>query len=204
MFYSIKKGRNKIIHSADCFHIMNSDISGIVCFENILDAHKQGYRLCKHCDFLHKQYRLEYEKIMDYCRKNGLSVILNARNIYIDSIKSQWKIIVGNSNEMFLYHKNTFESPRDSKSMLKDYHFQGDIHCESILKYLEYIVAHDYYRMLNPVRFPKKQKGNMIPQKGTKNYRKLQKRKERTERKQAINNVICLINAISATSVRTD
>ncbi len=147
MYYYSKKSRKKIIHMMECFHILNTDINNIGWFETLPDAYEQGYRLCKHCNPLFKYYKNEREKICDFCRENGLSV-LNNRSVLVYSIKSKWKIALDKKNRIVLYHKNDFKTNKDHLSEISGYHLQGDARRGSIVAYLKYIVEHDYYRML--------------------------------------------------------
>lgn len=64
-----------------------------------------------------------------------------------------------------------------------------------LLKYLDYIVEHDYYRMLNPI-YPVQHKAP--PVKGTKRYRKQLKQQKEKARKDAVRNVLTLIDSLSA------
>jgi len=64
----------------------------------------------------------------------------------------------------------------------------------TLLGYLEYIVEHDYFRMLNPIHpAPKKKEP---PRKGTKRYRKQQKRAKKQALRESIRNVLNLIDTI--------
>ena len=72
------------------------------------------------------------------------------------------------------------------------YHCQSVCH-PTLLGYLEYIVEHDYFRMLNPIHLAPKKKS---PRKGTKRYRKQQKRAKKQARRESIHNVLNLIDTI--------
>ncbi len=203
MYYYSKKGENKILHTIECFHIHYTDISDIGWFETLSEAYRQGYRLCKHCNPLFKHYKKEIHGIIEYCRKNGLSVHLENKNIFIRSIRSRWKITLDQKNRIVLYHKNDFHTNRDHLSEISGYHLQGDAHRSSIVEYLEYIVEHDYFRMLNPIHMPKKKKNSPPPKKGTKRYKSTQKRIEKYKRKQAIKNVLNLIDSLNMQPTQT-
>lgn len=202
MYYYSKKSRKKIIHTIECFHINDPDINDIGWFETLPEAYEQGYRLCKHCNPLFKQYKKELEQINDFCRENGLSVHLSNRSISIYSIKSKWKIALDKKNRMVLYHKNDFETNKDHLSEISGYHLQGDARRGSVVAYLKYIVEHDYYRIINPVYIPKKKKDSPPPRKGTKRYKSAQRRTEKYERRQAIRNVLNLIDSLSIPSTQ--
>lgn len=203
MYYYSKKSNSKVIHTAECFHTHNTIIDAIGQFESLPDAYSNGYRLCKHCNPLFKHYKKESNEIIEYCRKNGLSVWLQNKCISICSIRSEWKIALDKKNRIVLYHKNDFETDRDHLSEIKGYHFQGDVRRSSVVEYLGYIVEHDYFRMLNPVYIPKKKKESPPPMKGTKRYKSAQKRIEKRKRKQAIRNVLNLIDSLNIPSTPT-
>ena len=195
MYYYSKKSREKIIHTAECFHINRIGADDIGWFETLPDAYVQGYRLCKHCSPLLKCYRKEHKQILDFCRKNGLAVRIGDKRVFVESNMSKWQIILDKSNEIALYHKNSFKTSRDSLSEVCGYHFQGDIRKNSIAEYLEYIIEHDHYRRLNPAHTPKKE--SPPPIKGTKRYKSTQRKIRKYERKQAIRNVLSLIDSLS-------
>ena len=106
-------------------------------------------------------------------------------------------IVVDKKNRIVLYHKNDFTTDKDHLSEISGYHLQGDARRNSIVTYLQYIVDHDYYRMLNPVYIPKKKKDSPPPRKGTKRYKSTQRRIEKYERKRAIKNVLNLIESLN-------
>lgn len=202
MYYYCKNSRKKIIHSIECFHVHHTEIDNIGWFESLPEAYEQGYRLCKHCNPLIKHYKREDDAIVDFCRKNGLSVHLGNKCIFISSIRSKWKIALDKKNRIVLYHKNDFKTDKDHLSEISGYHLQGDARRKSIVEYLQYIVDHDYYRMLNPVYIPKKKKESPPPRKGTRRYKSAQRRIEKYERKRAISNVLSLIESLSIPSAQ--
>ena len=85
MYYYCKNSRKKIIHSIECFHVHHTEIDNIGWFESLPEAYEQGYRLCKHCNPLIKHYKREDDAIVDFCRKNGLSVHLGNKCIFTHS-----------------------------------------------------------------------------------------------------------------------
>lgn len=196
MYYYSKKSGSKIIHTQECFHIGDTDINDIVWFETLNEAYEKGYRLCKHCSPIAVGYRRENKSIMDFCKRNGLSVCLYDRFISVISPHSIWKIIVcDDGKKISLYHKNTFETEKDSLSEIKGYHKQRDISKDNVVDYLAYILKHDQFRMINPV-YNKVKKEKAPPRKGTKRYRSKQRRTEKYKRKQAIKNVLNLIETL--------
>ena len=67
---------------------------------------------------------------------------------------------------------------------------------DSIYGYLEYIVEHEYYRMMHPVEIFHPKKNSTPPQKGTKRYKKQQKMLKRIERKRSIVNVLNILDSL--------
>ena len=61
---------------------------------------------------------------------------------------------------------------------------------------LDYIIDHDYYRMMHPL-YPAPQP-KPAPVKGTKRYRKAQAREKRKAKKAAAWNVLSIIDSLSA------
>ena len=195
MYYYRKNSRRKIVH-AECCHfrrILNPETTGY--FQTLAEAYSAGYRLCAHCDALSKQYRKEEQDLQEYCRINGLSVHLGKRGIWVRSPRSEWRIIADDTRAgSKLYHKNDLHPGKRSSDLLTAYHDQK-VSYSKLLKYLDYIVEHDYYRMLNPI-YPVQHKAP--PVKGTKRYRKQLKQQKKKARKDAVRNVLTLIDSLSA------
>lgn len=197
MYYYSKKSKNRILHTQFCFHIRRVDPDDIGWFETLSEAYAQGYRLCKHCSPIAGQFRKESKAIYDYCRDNGLAVRLDCRSISVASPSSKWKITLGSGGRLVLYHHNTHQTAQDGFSEIRGYHLQGDVSRDSVVDYLEYIVEHDYFRMLHPV-YDQPGKGSLPPKKGTKRYRREQRKLKAREKRRAIRNVLNLIDALNA------
>ena len=200
MFYYNKKSKVKVVHIDMCFHVSDDRHKDIGYFESLHEAYDQGYRLCKHCNPMQKQYHAERDEILQMSAKKGLSVYSGNRYISITSLASKWKITLDSEKRMILYHKNEFETPNDSMSQVLGYHLQGDVKQTSIVSYLNYIIEHDYFRMMHPVNIPKKKKESPPPRKGTRRYKSAQRRNEKNQRKQAIKNVLDLIDSLRVPS----
>ena len=110
MFYYNKKSKVKVVHTDKCFHISNDRHKDIGCFESLHEAYEQGYRLCKHCNPMQKQYQAERDEILQMSAKKGLSVYSGNRYISITSLASKWKITLDSEKRMILYHKNAFST----------------------------------------------------------------------------------------------
>ena len=200
MYYYSKHSDKKIIHMNECLHITKSYIDCIGWFENLSEAYEQGYRLCKHCSPIEKLCRTDRQEIINFCANNGLSLYKGNKSISVMSTLSEWKITVDDANKAVLYHKNTFKTEKDHLSKIEGYHWQRDILKDNVLDYLGYIVEHDYFRMFNPVHYRSKNTEIKPPRIGTRRYKKTQRRKEKIERRNAIRNVLNLIDSLNASS----
>ncbi len=195
MYYYSKNSRKKIIHKGLCFHVANSYIDNIGCFDSLGQAYENGYRLCKHCNPLASRYRKELKSILAYSQEKGIAVEGRNRFIGITSISSKWKIILSvDQQQIRLYHKNAFETDNDALSPVSGYHLQR-VYKNSIMGYLEYIVQHDQYRRENPLYIKPSKKPSPPPRKGTKRYKNAQKRAAQIARKDAIQNVLNIIDS---------
>ena len=197
MYFYSKKSRRNIVHTGKCFHILRTGIDDIGSFETLNDAYASGYRLCKHCNPMKKQYRKECEDVLKMSANQGLSVYSGNRYITITSVDSKWRITLDGDSNLILYHKNKFETPGNESQVL-GYHLQRDVTENSIVSYLDYIIKHDYFRMVHPVKKPKKKKEVHPPRKGTRRYKSAQRRDEKNRRKEAIKNVLDLIDSLKA------
>lgn len=200
MFYYSKRNHRKIVHTHACFLVRGFAPEAIGTFETLPEALDAGYRLCRRCNPVLRQYQIEQTAILDYCRENGVSFYLNDRYLSITSPISQWRVTVGPSGMTMLYHKNTELRASDAASAIRGYHNQH-IRFRNLLEYFTYITSHDQYRMRHPVlpcpkatRAAPKQKEP--PRKGTKRWHKEQTRRRAAERKRAIRNVLALIDSL--------
>ena len=194
MYFYSKKSRNKVIHTDKCFHILSTVIDDIGSFETLHEAYDEGYRLCKCCNPIEKRYKQEQGDILKMSADYGLSVRCR-RYISVLSVASMWLIAHDGDKNLVLYHKNEFKRAGDEFNPICGYHLQRDAKANKIVDYLEYIIEHDYFRMLHPVQAPNKKKTSP-PKKGTRRYRSEQRRNEKKERKQAIRNVLNLIDSL--------
>ena len=199
MYYYNRQSKIKIIHIDKCFHVNAERHNDVGHFRTLREAYDQGYRLCKHCNLMHRQYKRECDEILEMSLKHGLSVYSGNRYISITSLASEWKLTLDKDQKLILYHKNEFETPNDDLSQVLGYHLQGDVKQSSIVSYLHYIIEHDYFRMIHPAAKPKKKKEDH-PRKGTKRYKRAQKKNEKIQRKQAIKNVLNLIDSLRDSS----
>lgn len=186
-----KRSRSKIVHQSTCQHIQNVSVEDVGSFENLEDAYAAGYRLCRHCSPIAKLYRKESDVLQGYCQSHAASVFFKDRFIGISTPISDWRIIPsGKGNEVVLYHKNTLGDKKTGP--VPGYHLQR-VSQNTISGYLEYISDHDLYRNMHPLYPVQSKKNSPPPMKGTKRYRKEQKRAAKKARRQSIAHVLTLI-----------
>lgn len=189
--YYSKRSRSKIVHQSTCQHIQNVSVEDVGSFENLEDAYAAGYRLCRHCSPIAKLYRKESDVLQGYCQSHAASVFFKDRFIGISTPISDWRIIPsGKGNEVVLYHKNTLGDKKTGP--VPGYHLQR-VSQNTISGYLEYISDHDLYRNMHPLYPVQSKKNSPPPMKGTKRYRKEQKRAAKKARRQSIAHVLTLI-----------
>ena len=194
MYYYSKNSRSKIIHAEDCRYHLAIEEEHLGTFQTLAEAHAAGYRLCKVCNPLVGLFHAEEEALMEICRQMGLSVSLRRNFISISSPWSSWRILADdNCNHTKLYHHNDFESKQSGS--VAGYHDQH-VNYATLQEYLNYIIDHDYYRMMHPLCPALQPKSP--PLKGTKRYRKARAREKRQAKKAAIWNVLSIIDSLSA------
>ena len=137
----------------------------------------------------------EEQDLQEYCRNKGSpSILVNVGS------GSAPPGVSGESSRMIpalganSTTKNDLHPGKRSSDLLTAYHDQK-VSYSKLLKYLNYIIEHDYYRMLNPI-YPVQHKAP--PVKGTKRYRKQLKQQKKQARKDAVRNVLTLIDSLSA------
>ena len=192
MYYYNEKSSKKIIHLPNCHYVNGKKVKE---FNTLGKAHANGYRFCRCCNPLAKQYKKEQKNIIDFCQRYGISTFLKENYIGIKSIKGSWGLSISSDGEHFdLYHKNKFETKNDYKSPVPGYHLQF-VRCSSIIEYLEYIANHDYYRTINPLYiYPK---APTSPKRGTKRYKKEMKKIKALQKRESVKNVLNLIDSLN-------
>lgn len=194
MLYFSRNSRRRILHSPDCRHIKNVEIDSVGTFETLSEAYGQGYRLCRRCSCLRRRYGKELTALMDFSRKNALCFCISDRFLQLNTPSSRWRLAPAEDGRgLCLYHKNSLR-PTDDDSPVPGYHLQRVLR-SSIVGYCKYIVAHDSYRMANPLHIPPQP--SPPPRKGTKRYRKQQKQQKRLAKRRAIANVLSMIDQLA-------
>lgn len=192
MYYFSRNSRKKVIHSADCHHIQNVAIEDVNSFETISDAYQQGYRFCRCCSPIVKKYRAERATIEDYCKGQAIYTLLTDKFIVVSTPGSKWKLMPIDGEECFaLYHKNTLNRD-DGSEEVPGYHRQRAKEL-SLSAYLKYIVSHEVYRMSHPLKYQPRKADQGSPRKGTKRYKRQQKREKRIAKRMAVRHVLDLI-----------
>ena len=199
MFYYSKKSRKKIVHTKNCFIARGVDPKSVGTFATLAEAFHAGYRLCKRCNPIARQYKKEQEDLLNYCYRNGMSCYYYDRNFKITSTISKWIVTVSPSGRTQLYHKNTKALPSDEQSFVPGYHYQH-VQRGSLMEYLEYINEHDFYRNRHPEMMNKSNAKKAPPKKGTKRWRKEQAKLKSIERKRSIRNVLNIIDSFNSSN----
>ncbi|MEA4920011.1 MAG: hypothetical protein VB078_03710 [Clostridiaceae bacterium] len=202
MLFYMKKSSRKIVHYSGCKYLKGSMSTTMGAFQTIEEAHAAGYRVCRCCSPIAKRFQKECAQILKFCAHEGLSCYQSDGMIAISTPRSQWKIItVGKHNKIFLYHQNTNPYHReDHASLVPGYHSQA-IRKDSIIEYLLYIVEHDAFRLANPTHIPKPPKSaRKGAPKGSKRWHKEQHKLTKLKRRNAIKNVVHLIDQLQAAS----
>ncbi len=196
MLYFSRNSRRRILHSPGCRYIKNVETGSVGAFETLSEAYGQGYRLCRCCSSLRRQYRKELAELMDFSRKNALCFCIGDRALQLNTPGSKWRMVpVGDGRGFRLYHKNSLHPADSDGSPIPGYHLQRVLR-SSIIGYCKYIVAHDSYRMANPLHIPPQP--SPPPRKGTKRYRKQQKKQKRLAKRRAVANVLSMIDQLAA------
>lgn len=196
MYYFRKNGRKKILHTKTCHYkaAIRTDQLGTVTDARAAVA--AGYRFCKCCDPLGRKFQIEQQGIQDLLQRHGLSVYQRKCGIGVATPRSRWIIAYAdNKTGTTLYHRNVLHPRGDAEEPYPGYHPQKVCY-NNLRGYLEYIVEHDYYRMMYPC-YPAPAK-KAPPPKESKRYKKAQKRQEKQERRAAIKNVLKLIESMAS------
>ena len=197
--YSIKS-HSKIAHTITCHHIRNTDIAFLRGFDDKQEAISNGFRLCLHCTRADKLYNKYKRRAKDFCELHGMKCSMQNDIVSITTPMSSWKLILPDIfDEFSLYHKNSVYStfrntPPKGSSDTEGYHYQK-FHSPSVMAILEYILNHDKFRKETPY-FPKLYTADTSSMKSKKKKAKAKKKEKRIRRKQQINIVYNLFNAL--------
>lgn len=184
------------MHTENCFIVRGFGPESIGTFATLAEAFRAGYKLCKRCNPIARQYKKEQETLLDFCYRNGMSCYYNDRNFKITGTISEWIVTVSPNGRTQLYHKNTKTLPSDERSFIPGYHYQH-VQYGSLMEYFEYIKEHDFYRNRHPeMNKPKVPK--TPAKKGTKRWHKEQAKLKSIERRRSIRNVLDIIDSFNS------
>lgn len=196
MYYFRKNGSKKILHTETCRYKAAIQADHLGAAANVNEAVAAGYRFCKCCDPLGQKFQVERQEMLDYLQQYGLSVYRHKRGVSVATPRSRWMIVYAdNKIGTTLYHRNDLHPKGNAEGPYPGYHAQK-VCCADLHGYLEYIVGHDYYRMMRPC-YPAPAK-KAPPPKGSKRHKKAKKRQEKQERRAAIKNVLKLIESVAS------
>ena len=192
MYYS-KAVSHPVLHTADCPHCQRINPENLMSIKSLKGIIDFGLRYCLTCNPWEKIMKKEEAAFAAHCASNGILFRRNKLGLRLTTPRSEWQIVY-DGKRTHLYHRNVLHEDKRPTDLIPGFHDQN-VSCASLVQYCEYIVDHDYYRMLNPM-YPKVVK--TPPIKGTKRYQKEQKQAERRVRREAISNMHRLIAALSA------
>ena len=199
MFYYSKLSHRKIVHLKKCYIAKRIRPETTGTFKTAKDAFDAGYRLCRCCNPVAKQYRKEEAALIDHCRRNGMLFRYSDRSFKITSMLGKWIIQVTPNGKTTLYHKNTREAGNNAETEVDGFHKQK-ISYDTLIEYFDYISNHDRYRARHPEPVPKKKHAvKLPPRKGTKRWRAAQQKIKNHERRRAIRNVLDIIDSLDST-----
>ena len=194
MFYYSKNSRRKVVHTSRCFWMDRISPERLGAFSTLDEARRQGYRLCRCCDLVGRMYRAESPRLDAYCQEMGMSIRCCPGCVQVVAPHSLWKIILSeDGGAVQLYHGNTYN--KGETGPCPGYH-QQKVKRGSLAGYLEYIGQHEDYRRRHPL--PPAKGTPAPPPKGSKNYRKLQKKRQKREKRRAADRVLWLIGQLAA------
>ena len=198
MYYCSKNSKEKIAHTENCQYAKRIQPRNTIMYKNAIEARNAGYRVCKCCAPIKTYVKKQDKEIDQYCQQAGLSCQIDWREgcLKVATSYSQWKIIVnGRDDYIFLYHKNFHRFGINNDDLVPGYHSQKTRKSD-ILGYLEYVAAHDSYRISNPIQGKAFQPAESHPRKGSKKFRAQERRQKNREKRRSVARVLDLIEAI--------
>lgn len=185
-YYNVNSSK-KVLHLFGCHYLTCSKKQEFGKKHNLEKALRKGYTLCKHCFALHKRFAFQFGNA--YCKHNYF-YNCDSNCLEITTAKNTWLVRYAEDKTMLeLYHRNTEERVTDSLSSIPGYH------CQHVRRYevddiIYYIFTHDGKRVLPPP-------------KGSKRYVHYKKQQKIQARRNAINNVLNLIDSLHSVPCHT-
>ena len=195
MCYVSGKSKIKIAHTMQCRFSKMIKSEYKVYYQTLEEVSDAGMVRCKYCDRIAQMMRKENEELTKFCKNRGIYPTFSRADGTVDIIShsGQWKIIMnGSKHDIWLYHKNTLNDK--NTGLVPGYHSQK-ARSETIMGYVRYIVDHDEFRSVNPLY------GHQSVPTGRKAKKKHKRLEERAKRRQSINYVLSLIDAMSKGAV---
>lgn len=197
MYFYSEKSDAKVFHITSCGCFKRLKKGTRKHFSTLEEAEKAGYRPCKHCATINKYLKGHEKDIKKICESYHMKLNVDGNRVHVSTKMSHWQIIIGGKDKkIFLYHKNTRNIntlPEPDFVHIEGYHSQKT-RSDSIEGFLYYIADHDIY-------VKERQKANASqkkkPRMGTEKWRKQQKMMNKTQKKQAIGNVLHLLDSLT-------
>ena len=192
MFYYSTKFKRMTLHFEGCHHVKSIKNENKAEISSVLQARTEGFRMCKCCSPIQKDYIKNQNEIFDFAISNGIRCYMSRGSMCVQTVREKWLIVAtGKGCELELHHKNKYETENDDS--VPGYHNQH-FRRISVMEMLKYISEHELYRMIHPLQV-KKQK--LPPKKGTKRWVSQQRTQKKKEKKQQIRNVLNLIDSLA-------
>ena len=187
MYITSVTSSRRIVHKPECYHLKNVANEKRIYHNTLKSALSTGCHVCADCLRAEKQFDDNYKKINGFAEENKMTWDITSEGVTIRTKRSSWKIFPGNNGRYKLYHAN--ESGISHKGdEIPGYHNQK-VHYASIREYFTYVIDHDNYRKLYPVK-PSKRKG-------TPGYKNQMKVIEKKRKYWKVVNVYNLIDSLS-------
>lgn len=190
MFSASKASPRKLFHTSMCRHAKCITTRNLITFASFPAAVEAGFHQCPHCSPVRAQYVLEQKDFSLRCSCYQYDYKFVGGSLQIQSSMDEWRIIPADGEyPLLLLHKNTRED--ESKSVMPGYHLQP-IKQSVICGYLDYIKEHDRFR-------ESRMHTSSQPPKGSKRWRKQQKKIKNEKRRNEIRRTLDLIDRLTLT-----
>jgi hypothetical protein len=142
LYCALKNSKNKIAHATDCSHISKHSSEDLIFFDDRKDVLEHGYRLCKHCQILNKQFKKEQNEIDEYSKRFSLTYKFVYDKVFVKSQYDEWAIVEDNG-ALSLFHKSKKLGGAEDKFIF-GFHNQN-VKYNNFKKMFKYISAHDNF-----------------------------------------------------------
>lgn len=186
---------SRILHTNLCCFAKRIHPENARYFHSLGEARAMKLCGCRMCSLIAVRARKEKKELTECAKKYNISYHFcpEDNTIEVKTTLEKWKIMyLGRNKVLKLFHQS--ELSYEGGGMLPGYHEQN-MNSKTLLGFFEYIGKHNAHRRANPLYMDL---ATLPPRKGTKRYRKEQKRIERIKRKKAIVRVQRLIDEVCA------